>query len=83
VLEAGVVGRRDADGLTRPSASVVLKAGHQGGAALEAELRAFLRDGLAGFKVPRWIEFVEELPKTATGKVQRFRLRTRPPEESG
>jgi len=83
VLESGVVGCRDADGLTRPCASVVLKAGHQGGAALEAELTAFLRDGLAGFKVPRWIEFVGELPKTATGKVQRFRLRTRPPEESG
>lgn len=83
VLESGVVGRRDADGLTRPCASVVLKAGHQGGAALEAELRAFLRDGLAGFKVPRWIEFVAELPKTATGKVQRFRLRAPPSEETG
>jgi benzoate-CoA ligase family protein len=83
VLEAGVVGRRDADGLTRPCASVVLKAGHHAGDALEAELRGFVRSGLAGFKVPRWIEFVAELPKTATGKIQRFRLRTPPSEETG
>ena len=83
VLEAGVVGRQDADGLTRSCAAVVLKAGHQAGDALGAELKGFVRSGLAGFKVPRWIEFVAELPKTATGKIQRFRLRTPPSEETG
>ena len=81
VLEVGVVGRQDGDGLSRPCASVVLKAGHQASDALAAELRTFAREGLAGFKVPRWIEFVAELPKTATGKVQRFRLRRPPPSE--
>ena len=81
VLEVGVVGRQDGDGLTRPWAAVVLKAGRQASGALEAELKEFVRKGLAGFKVPRRIEFVAELPKTATGKVQRFRLRRTPPSE--
>jgi benzoate-CoA ligase len=83
VLEAGVVGRREADGLVRPSAAVVLKAGRVASDALAAELREFVRSGLAGFKVPRGIEFVAELPKTATGKLQRFRLRAPPSEETG
>jgi benzoate-CoA ligase len=75
VLEAGVVGRADGDGLVRPHAFVVLKDGDAGSEALAAELVAFVRGGLAPFKAPRWVEFVGELPKTATGKVQRFRLR--------
>jgi benzoate-CoA ligase family protein len=75
VLEAGVIGRTDAEGLTRPAAFVVLKNGCYPSPELAAELTAFVRDGLAAFKAPRSIDFVDELPKTATGKIQRFRLR--------
>jgi benzoate-CoA ligase family protein len=75
VLEAGVVGDRDGGGLTRPRACVVLKAGVTGSPALAEELRAFVRGRAAGFKVPAVIEFVSDLPRTVTGKVQRFRLR--------
>jgi len=56
-------------------AVVVLAQGHAPGAALEAELQAFVKQRLAHYKYPRWIRFVDELPKTATGKIQRFRLR--------
>jgi benzoate-CoA ligase family protein len=75
VLEAAVVGHEDADGLTKPKAFVVLKEAARAGAALEAELKAFVKGALAPYKYPRWIEFVTELPKTATGKIQRFKLR--------
>jgi benzoate-CoA ligase len=54
---------------------VVLKEGHVASATLEAELKAFVKDKIAPYKYPRWIEFVPELPKTATGKIQRFKLR--------
>jgi benzoate-CoA ligase len=74
VLEAAVIGVPDADGLTKTKAFVVLK---PGGAATEAELKAFVKDRLAPYKYPRAIEFVAELPKTATGKIQRFKLRER------
>jgi benzoate-CoA ligase len=77
VLECGVVGREDQDGLSKPCAFVVLKPGHPPGDALGRELQAFVRDKIAAYKYPRWIEFVPELPKTATGKIQRFRLRER------
>lgn len=77
VLECGVVGRSDEDGLVKPYAFVVLKPGHAPGDALARELQAFVRDKIAAYKYPRWIEFVPELPKTATGKIQRFRLRER------
>jgi benzoate-CoA ligase len=77
VLEAAVIGRADADGLTRTKAFVVLKPAHRPDAALADELKAFVKDKLAPFKYPRDIEFVGELPKTATGKIQRFRLRER------
>ncbi|HEX7841780.1 MAG TPA: benzoate-CoA ligase family protein, partial [Kofleriaceae bacterium] len=77
VLEAAVVGAEDADGLTKPKAFVVLRdpAGSDP-ARLADELKTFVKTQLAPFKYPRWIEFVRELPKTATGKIQRFRLRT-------
>jgi len=75
VLEAAVVGHADADELIKPKAYVVLKDATSASAALDAELRAFVKERLAPFKYPRWIEFVRELPKTATGKIQRFRLR--------
>jgi len=75
VLEAAVVGAEDTDRLVKPKAFVVLKDGYAGAPALEAELKAFVKDKIAPYKYPRWIEFVSELPKTATGKIQRFKLR--------
>lgn len=72
VLEAAVIGVPDAEGLTKTKAFVVLKSG---ASATDAELKAFVKDKLAPYKYPRQIEFVGELPKTATGKIQRFRLR--------
>ncbi|HXG02111.1 MAG TPA: benzoate-CoA ligase family protein, partial [Candidatus Binatia bacterium] len=75
VVEAAVVGRPGADGLTRPAAFVVLAPGRPAGPEVVETLRAFVRERLPGFKVPAWIEVVDELPKTVTGKVQRFRLR--------
>ena len=74
VLEAAVIGVPDADGLTKTKAFVVLKAGAQ---AAADELKAFVKDRLAPHKYPRQIEFVPDLPKTATGKIQRFKLRER------
>jgi benzoate-CoA ligase family protein len=76
VVEAGVVGLTGSDGLVYPHAAVVLKADHAPDAAMATELRAWVKERAAGYKVPRTIEFVDDLPKTATGKVQRFRLRT-------
>lgn len=101
VAEAAVVGQRDADGLTRVVAYVVLREpgrpaqvrwtkagqgrgklaptaspGDQTTSALAAELPAFVRQRLPGYKCPQRIEFVTELPKTATGKIQRFKLRS-------
>ncbi|MEP6608216.1 MAG: benzoate-CoA ligase family protein [Burkholderiaceae bacterium] len=75
VLEAAVVGRLDSDGLTKTKAFVVLKGDARGSPALEDELKAFVRGKLAPHKYPRSIEFIGELPKTATGKIQRFKLR--------
>jgi benzoate-CoA ligase family protein len=75
VLEAAVVGCEDTDRLVKPKAFVVLKDGAGGGDQLADELKAFVKDKIAPYKYPRWIEFVTELPKTATGKIQRFKLR--------
>jgi benzoate-CoA ligase family protein len=75
VLECAVVGRADADGLVKPSAYVVLKDSTAPRNGLAAELRDLVKDRLAPYKYPRWIEFVPELPKTSTGKIQRFKLR--------
>ncbi|MFM8767922.1 MAG: AMP-binding enzyme, partial [Rubrivivax sp.] len=72
VLEAAVIGKEDADGLTKTKAFVVRK---DGASVEEAELKAFVKDRLAPYKYPRFIEFVADLPKTATGKIQRFKLR--------
>jgi benzoate-CoA ligase family protein len=70
VLEAAVVGAEDKDGLIKPKAFVVQRTD-----VSADELKAFVKDHLAPYKYPRWIEFVTELPKTATGKIQRFKLR--------
>jgi benzoate-CoA ligase len=72
VLEAAVIGVADAEGLTKSKAFVVLK---PGASATEDELKLFVKDRLAPYKYPRQITFVAELPKTATGKIQRFKLR--------
>jgi benzoate-CoA ligase len=75
VLEAAVVGAEDENKLIKPKAFVVLKAGRQGDGAMKAALQQHVKDRLAPYKYPRWIEFLPELPKTATGKIQRFKLR--------
>jgi 4-hydroxybenzoate-CoA ligase/benzoate-CoA ligase len=74
VVECAVVGRPDADGLTKACAYVVPKGS---GRSLADELIALCEAGLPGHKQPRWIEVVPELPRTATGKIQRFKLRDR------
>jgi len=75
VLEAAVIGREDEQKLVKPKAFVVLKPGKNGSPALAEALQAHVKSRLALYKYPRWIEFVGELPKTATGKIQRFKLR--------
>ncbi|MES3011470.1 MAG: benzoate-CoA ligase family protein [Pseudomonadota bacterium] len=74
VLECAVIGKEDSDGLVKSKAYVVFK---QGQSATEDALKLFVKDRLAPYKYPRFIEVVSELPKTATGKIQRFRLRER------
>ena len=75
VLESAVVGEFDTDELVKPKAFVVLREGYQPSEALANELKTFVKERLAPFKYPRWVEFRPELPKTATGKIQRFILR--------
>jgi benzoate-CoA ligase len=76
VLEAAVVGAEDEEGLIKPKAFVVLQADAVADDALDAELKAHVKRQLAPHNYPRWIEFVPDLPKTATGKIQRFKLRS-------
>jgi benzoate-CoA ligase len=75
VLECAVVGQEDESKLTKPKAYVVLKQNISGDEKLKAALQQHVKDRLAPYKYPRWIEFLTELPKTATGKIQRFKLR--------
>lgn len=75
VLECAVIGQPDNAGLIKPRAFVTLKPGYDPSDKLAAELIEFCKEQMAAYKRPRWIEFVEELPKTATGKIQRFKLR--------
>ncbi len=75
VLEAAVVANEDTDKLVKPKAYVVTRDGVSADPALAAELQQFVKERLAPHKYPRWVEFVAELPKTATGKIQRFKLR--------
>lgn len=77
VLEAAVIGVEDDDRLVKPKAYVVLRPGHAWHDGMEAQLQDFVKRSLAPYKYPRRIECVAELPKTATGKIQRFRLRQR------
>jgi benzoate-CoA ligase len=75
VLEAAVVGAADADGLVQPKAFVVAKPGRRADDALAEALIGHAQTRLAPYKCPRWIAFLDDLPKTATGKIQRFKLR--------
>ena len=70
-----VVGASDENGLTKPKAFVVAKPGIRADEDLERSLERHAKGLLAPFKCPRWYAFVDDLPKTATGKIQRFRLR--------
>lgn len=75
VLEAAVVGWEDENRLIKPKAFVVLKEGYEPSPSLAAELQAFVKARILPHKYPRWIEFTADLPKTATGKIQRYKLR--------
>src|SRR5881409_2289280 len=75
VLEAAVVGQQDAEKLVKPKAYVVLKDPKDASQELAEELKEFVRNRIAPYKKPWWIDFVPSLPKTATGKIQRYRLR--------
>ena len=74
VLEAAVVAARDKEGLEKPKAFIVLKEGDFD-VSLEEELKEHVKNSVGKWKYPRWIEIVPDLPKTATGKIQRFKLR--------
>jgi benzoate-CoA ligase family protein len=78
VVECAVIAVLDDDGLEKPHAVVVLRSGITPGDALASELRDFVKESLAPYKCPRTIRFVNELPKTATGKLKRFVLRQTP-----
>ncbi len=75
VSECAVIGAPDAAGLEKPMVFVVLNEGRTASEALERELQQFVRDKIAHYKCPRWVRFTDELPRTASGKVQRFKLR--------
>ncbi len=75
VIECAVVGATDAADLVKPKAYVTLKTGHAASPDLERDLIGWCGEKIAAYKRPRWVVFVDELPKTATGKIQRFRLR--------
>jgi 4-hydroxybenzoate-CoA ligase len=75
VLEAAVVPKADGDGLLKPKAFIVLKPGTAVSKDLAEELREHVKRTAGPWKYPRWFEFVDNLPKTATGKIQRFKLR--------
>jgi benzoate-CoA ligase len=77
VLEAAVIGVADDQDLIKPKAFVVTKPGVAAVAGLADTLKNHVKDRLAPYKYPRWVEFLPELPKTATGKIQRFKLRNR------
>ena len=77
VLEVAVIGQPDVDDLIKPKAYIVLKQGVEASAALGEKLQQHVKSKLAPYKYPRWVEFAGELPKTATGKIQRFKLRAK------
>ena len=76
VLEAAITGQADKDGLIKPRAYLVLKNEFQPSDQLKEELQSLVKNKLAPYKYPRWVDFVDDLPKTVTGKIQRFKLRS-------
>jgi len=82
VLESGVVGVADKDGLTKPVAYVVLKDGYKPSPELARQLQDFVKKNTAPHKYPRAVVFIDALPKTATGKIQRYKLRQMAAEQS-
>jgi benzoate-CoA ligase family protein len=83
VQEAAVVGFSDGNHLVKPAAYVVLKPGQQSSTVLRESILEHLASRLAAHKCPQRLEFVNDLPKTATGKIQRFKLRQMTPEAGG
>jgi acyl-coenzyme A synthetase/AMP-(fatty) acid ligase len=79
VLEAAVVAWNDDQRLIKPKAFVILKSPDKASDQMARQLQDHVRQRLAPYKYPRWIEFRGELPKTATGKIQRFKLRAEDP----
>jgi benzoate-CoA ligase len=75
VLEAAVVAWEDEDRLVKPRAFIVLRPGESAGSQLAGEIQEHVKQRLAPYKYPRKVEFIAELPKTATGKIQRYKLR--------
>jgi benzoate-CoA ligase family protein len=75
VWEAAVIGADDEEGLMKPLAFVVTNVGHEGGPKLEAELKDYVKQVLSPYKYPRWIEFVDALPRGPGGKLLRYKLR--------
>ena len=75
VLEAAVIGKQDADGLVKPKAFIVLKSGYVADANLLEKLKSHVKEHAGPWKYPRWIDVRTDLPHTATGKIQRFKLR--------
>src|ERR1700730_6441822 len=75
VLEAAVIGKEDGDGLVKPKAFIVLKNGYGADERLFEALRAHVKERTGAWKYPRWIDIRPDLPRTATGKIQRFKLR--------
>ena len=75
VLEAAVVGKLNQDNLLKPKAYIVLNTDNNKINQIETELTNYIKNKLTPFKYPRWYEFVDSLPKTTTGKIQRYKLR--------
>jgi 4-hydroxybenzoate-CoA ligase len=80
ILEAAVIGKADADGMIKPKAFVVLKNGYAADERFFDAIKAHVKARAGSWKFPRWIELRTDLPRTATGKIQRYRLRE---EEAG
>jgi len=75
VVEVAVVGHKDEQDLIKPKAFVVLREGYSPSEELAQELKNLVLERMAKYKYPRWVEFLSELPKSTTGKIQRFKLR--------
>jgi acyl-coenzyme A synthetase/AMP-(fatty) acid ligase len=75
VFECAVVGKHDEQGLVKPKAFVVLRSGQKGDEELTKRIQDHIKTRLAPYKYPRWVEYLPELPRTATGKIQRYTLR--------